>query len=202
MLDEIRKIDYNTAADGPNCKPGSNCEPFDINNQGIIAGNKRIPTQLLGDRGFRFDSRTEKMTVLQPVREPNSQAQDINNRGTVLGYSYVPGKIERIGVWDRNERFETYFVEGTSEFPTISNRLRFNDNNLIVISLTSAASNRDSYLVPRPGVRLNLADLVENLPSTEGSLWIINHVNNRGDMVGSGFNSGSFLLKRVDAGVQ
>lgn len=183
----------------------TNTEPLDINNQGIIAGVKRIPGQLLGDRGFRFDPRTGKVTLLEPLpTEPNSWAQDINNnnRGNVLGYSFVPGHIERIGVWDRNGQFHTYFVEGTPEFPTISNRLRFNDNNLIVISLTSASSNRNSYLVPKPGVRLNLADLVENLPSTAGPLWIINHVNNHGDMIGSGFDGGDFLLKRVGAGVQ
>src|SRR5881392_1789756 len=58
---------------------------------------------------------------------------------------------ERVGVWDRNGDFKTYFDETIS-----SDALLFNDNNLIVITL---APGNNSYLVPKPGVRLNLADL-------------------------------------------
>jgi hypothetical protein len=175
-------------------------DPFflHINNQGIISGTTSIPG--LGFRGFRFDTRTGETTLLDPLpTEPDAWAQDIDSRGDVLGYSFVGSGIERIGVWDRDGNFKTYFVEGIPTFPTISNRLRFNDNNLIVITLTSAASGHNSYLVPKPGVRLNLADLVENLPSVEGPLWYIGDVNNHGDMIGSGITGNVFLLERIGA---
>jgi len=54
--------------------------------------------------------------------------------------------------------------------------------------------------VPKPGVRLNLADLVENLPLGQ-SLGAIFDINNHGDMIGTGgfFSGGNFLLERIDA---
>src|SRR5207253_1196777 len=96
---------------------------------------------------------------------------------------------------------ETYFIEGIPEFPTISNRLVFNDNNQIVVTLVSSpASERgNSYLVPKPGVRLDLAALVENLPPGSAQLWLILGVNNHGDMIGYGLFGGTFLLKREDS---
>jgi hypothetical protein len=51
---------------------------------------------------------------------------------------------------------------------------------------------RTSYIVPRPGVRLDLADLVENLPPGQ-NLAVILGINNHGDMIGLG----DFLLERV-----
>ena len=77
----------------------------------------------------------------------------------------------------------------------------FNDNNLIVITYVSspAAESGNSYLVPKPGVRLNLADLVENLPSGQGVLFIIQAMNNHGNMIGFG-STGTFLLERVGVG--
>jgi hypothetical protein len=112
-------------------------QPFEslhINNQGIISGTANLPG--VGDRGFRFDTRTGETTLLDPLpTEPYSKALDINNRGNVLGYSsFGFGGIERIGVWDHDAEFKTYFVEGTPESPTISGDLLFNDNNLIVIT--------------------------------------------------------------------
>ena len=105
-----------------------------INNQGIISGTAfNLPG--IGDRGFRFDPRSGETTLLDPLpTEPSAWALDINNRGNVLGYSFVPSGIERIGVWNSTGTFKTYFVEGTPEFPVNSNTLRFNDNNLIVIT--------------------------------------------------------------------
>lgn len=114
----------------------------------------------------------------------------INNRGDVLGYSFVLGDHETIGVWDRNGHFEPYYTETIS-----SNVLLFNDNNLIVISAIPA--NDTSYIVPKPGVRLNLADLVENLPVGQNLRYILD-INNHGDMIGFG-DQGDFLLERVDA---
>ena len=171
-----------------------------INNQGIISGTtfQSLTSQF---RGFRFDYRTGKTTLLDPLpTEPNSWALGINNRGDVLGYSFISGGLERIGVWDKKEEFNTYFVEGTPEFPTVSNSLLFNDNNLIVITNTT---DNTSYLVPKPGVRLNLADLVENLPSGQNVAYILD-MNNPGNMIGFSainFNiTDMFLLERIGQG--
>lgn len=165
-----------------------------INNQGIISGTAVL--RGIGYRGFRFDPRSGKTTLLDPLpTEPSAWALDINARGDVLGYSFVSGGLERIGVWNREAEFETYFVEGTAEFPTVSNHLLFNDKNLIVITFVSSPASellRNSYLVPKPGVRLNLAELVENLPSQQ-TLGFIIGMNNRGDLIGLG-GQGSFLL--------
>ncbi len=78
---------------------------------------------------------------------------DLNDKGDVLGYSFFFGGTERIGVWDKTGQFKTYFVEGTPEFPTISNNLLFNDEGLIVITAVSAqeAEKGLSYVVQKPG---------------------------------------------------
>lgn len=170
-----------------------------MNNQRMISG---IASVSGSDRGFRFDNRTGAITWLDPLpTEPDSWALDINNSGKVLGYSFIGGHIERIGIWDATAKFKTYFVEGTPEFPTVSNSLLFNDRNLIVITRVSSPASeffKNSYLVPEPGVRLNLADLIENPP--EGlNLSLIADINNEGNMIGSDFFSGSsFLLERLD----
>lgn len=185
-----------------------------INNQGIISGTNFIPG--VGFRGFRFDPRTGKTTQLDPLpTEPDAWALDINNRGDVLGYSFVPGGRERVGVWNRHGWFQTYFVEGIPGFPTVSNDLLFNDNNLIVITRVSKPKEPEeptdppsevgnSYLIPRPGVRLNLADLVENLPPVEAPVQSIIDVNNHGSMIGYRFifpaDFTLFLLERIGVG--
>lgn len=176
-----------------------------MNNQGIISGTTFI--EGLGFRGFRFDPRTGVATLLHPLpTEPHAWALGINNRGDILGYSFVFSGIERIGVWDKEGIFHTYFVEGTPEFPTISNNLKFNDNNLIVITRVSspASEANNSYLVPKPGVRLSLADLVTDMPPEHGSLWWVGAINNKGNMIGStlspDFSSFNFLLERTGAG--
>jgi hypothetical protein len=174
-----------------------------MNNQGIIAGTEG--DRFNGARGFRFDPRTGETKLLNPLpTESIAWGISVNNRGDVLGYSFnaLPidsGGIERIGVWDRNGKFKTYFVEGNPEFPTISNFLVFNDDNLIVITLTATrhSNSHTSYLVPKPGVRLNLADLVENLPEGQ-DLRFITDMNNHGSMIGSSSTGNDFLLERID----
>jgi hypothetical protein len=168
--------------------PGAQTFGFlDLNNRGSISGT--------AGSGFRFDTRTGQTTQLDPLpTEPFAWALGINNRGDVLGYSFggLP-YIERIGVWDRDGEFQTYFVEDI-----VSNRLLFNDHNLIVITrISSPASEslKNSYLVPEPGVRLNLADLVENLPVGVNLSFILD-INNHGDMIGLG-SQGAFLLERI-----
>lgn len=168
-----------------------------MNNQGIIVGITSIDGRV--DRGIRFDPRTKVVTILEPQpTEPHSWAVGINNRGDVLGYSFIGGGIERIGVWDAKGKFHTYFVEGTPEFPTISNRLKFNDNNTIVITLvTNPPNERDnSYLVPKPGVRLNIADLVTGMPpDLSFPFSFLQGINNHGNIL-----SFEFLLERIGQG--
>jgi hypothetical protein len=164
-----------------------------INNEGILAGTEGSNFFTDG-RGFRFDPRTGNVKLLQPV-QPDTLAWGlgINNSGGVLGYSFVSGASyhERIGVWDRNGNFKTYFDE-----TLVSNSLLFNDNNLIVITRTRG---NNSYLVPKPGVRLNLADLLENLP--EGpDLSFIEDMNNHGDMIGLSSQGNTFVLERAGGG--
>jgi hypothetical protein len=163
-----------------------------INNKGVIAGTTTTDNILNGASGFRFDPRTGEAALLKPV-SPDTLAWglEINNCGDVLGYSFVRTAPyhEHIGVWDRTGNFKIYFTQTFS-----SNALLFNDNNLIVITL---ARGNNSYLVPKPGVRLNLADLVENLPSEQNLRYIFD-INNHGDLLGFG-SLGSFLLERVDA---
>ncbi len=169
--------------------------PEFINNQGIIAG-----TTSGNHSGFRLNPFTGENTLLNPISpDPSAWVQGINNRGNVLGYSYVNSAIERIRVWDGNGVFKTYFVEGIPEYPTISNSLLFNEKNLIVITNVTRPSTEigNSYLVPKPGVRLNLAHLVDGIP--EGNqLDIISDINKQGSMIGLSFNTFDFfLLERI-----
>ena len=130
--------------------------------RGEIAGTTGV--NIVDDAlGFRFDPRTHDTTLLYPIDgDPLAWAQGINQSGDVLGYSFVNNGQERIGVWDRQGKFEVYFTEGNAQFPTISNHVLFNEQDLIVITWNS---DNTSYLVPEPGVRLDLADLTDNLPS-------------------------------------
>jgi hypothetical protein len=158
-----------------------------LNNRGIISGTDF-------GRGVRFDTRTGQTTQLDPLpTETHAWALDLNKHGEVLGLTFnnLP-YIQRIGVWDRYGAFHTYFVEDI-----VSNDLRFNDHNLIVITQVTAppSESGNSYLVPEPGVRVNLADLVENLP-VGANLSRILDINNHGDMVGRG-SHGAFLLERI-----
>lgn len=173
-----------------------------MNNKEIIAGNTFIDG--VGSRGFRHDPRKNKTILLEPLpTEPDAMTMGINNRGYVLGYSFVGGGIERIGVWDAKGKFHTYFVQGTPEFPTVSNVLRFNDHNEILITFVTRPLDefRNSYLVPKPGVRLNLADLVTGAPADVGLFPLA--INIHGNILGrAGPNFFSideyFLLERTD----
>ena len=75
-------------------------------------------------------------------------------------------------------------------FPVIANSVTWNEQGLIVVSATS---DENTYLVPSPGVRLNLADLVKNA-NAPSSLQVI-AVNNHADIVGAA-ESSAFLFIR------
>lgn len=170
----------------------------DVNRHGIVAGTIGAGSH---QRAFRLNPYSHRLTLLEPQpTEPAAWGLGINDRGDVLGYSFVYGGRERIGVW-RGTRFITWFVEGTPQFPTISNNLLWNERGEIVITRTSSGGgDPNSYLVPRPGVRLKLADISDQLPF----VWTgIADINERGDMVGEGgpdfFDvEGTFLLEHID----
>ena len=165
-----------------------------ISNQGLVCGTVFV---VGGDRGFCHDPRTSSTTYLNPEpTEPSSWAMDVNAKGQVLGYSFAAGGTERIGVWGRDGRFHTYFVQGTPEFPTSTNKLLFNDSDLIVATLSFLADT--SYLIPAPGVRLDLFDLVNDVPPG-AQLTHVKDLNDHGDMIGDGGPTGRmFLLQRID----
>jgi hypothetical protein len=163
------------------------------NRKGIVSGTSG--SQFTDARAFRFDAHTGKRTQLDPLpTESTSWGVGVNHRGDVLGYSFIAGQTERIGVWDREGRFQTYFVEGTPAFPTISNWLVFNDNDVIAITQTS---DGNSYIVPAPNQRLNLQDLTENLPADPHPFYRIQGIDNRSSMIGYGSTGSQFLLRRI-----
>jgi hypothetical protein len=163
----------------------------DVNDHGVVAG---ILSTEAGERAYRFDSRTQTTTILEPVAgDPHSWGLGINRQGDVLGYSFTFDGVERIGNWNREEEFETHFVEGTPEFPTISNELIWNEGGVIVVSLTT---DENTYVIPTPGVRLNLQDHVGDavVPSTLLAL----DINDRADFFATSlFEGTSFLYRRT-----
>lgn len=173
-----------------------------INDKEVVAGTGSLftPPQTFLDRAFRYNPKTDTTTILNPLPgETNSWGTDLDDQGNVLGYSFNFGSLERIGVWDKKGQFKTYFVEGTPEFPTLSNNVLFNNQGLIVITSVSnpPAERALSYVVPKPGKRLNLADLIVNLPAGHSRQFIIRDMNNRGDLFGFD-KQGYVLLKRID----
>jgi len=165
---------------------------LDVNAQGLVSGT------INGSRAFRHDPRTGETTILDPLpSEDNSWGLGIDSSGNVLGYSFIWGGRERIGYWDLGGTFHEWFVEGIPEVPTLSNALRWNEAGLIVI--TFSFSDPNSYIVPRPGVRLRLRDITTGpLPDFTN----IVDVNDRGDLLGWGgsepfFQEHMFLLQRI-----
>ena len=166
---------------------------LDVNDRGIVGGTI-APVGPANDRAFRYYPLSGVRTLLNPLpTEPDSWGMAINSRGEVLGYSFISGGRERIGSWGWKE-FSVSFTEGTPRFPTVSNSLLWNDHNLIVITNTTDLS---SYIVTRPGVRKNLANLSDNLDT-----WTsITDVNECGDLIGVGGPSRgnaehNFILER------
>jgi hypothetical protein len=156
-----------------------------LNKKGMLAG-RCCGGAFESARAFRYDTRTRREEILAPLEGDRlAWGMGINKRGDVLGYSFVLSPYhENIGVWDRSGHFKTYFTETIS-----SDGLVFNDNNLIVITL---APGDKSYLIPGPGGRVNLADLVEDMPAGRTLRWVYD-INNHGDILGDGF-----LLERLD----
>lgn len=173
---------------------GRGVSQLDVNELGLVSG-----TFANENRGFRYNPYTSALTLLEPLpSEPISWGVAIGELGSVLGYSFGPER-ERIGVWRVGGGFQTWFVQGTPEFPTVSNALLWNRLGLIVVTRTSR-EDLESYLVPAPNVRLKIRELVR-----DGTLPVWNEiraVNDRGDLLGSGGpayfnNETNFLLERT-----
>lgn len=175
-----------------------------LNDRGEISGTAFGIIDAAGRsvaRGFRYDTRSGELMLLHPLpTELESWGLGINDRGEVLGYSFVASGVERIGIWDRSGRFSSYFVEGTPEVPTISNALLFNARNDIVITRVSSPAEEVgvSYLVTRPGQRQSINDMVRGeVPAELGEIaWWIFDINDRGSMIGLTTGSYGVLLSR------
>jgi hypothetical protein len=155
---------------------GSRTQSAFVNDRDVVAGTL-VPAGGSTARAYRLDPGSGRLTILEPVGgDPDTWGMDIDDRGDVLGYSFTAGALERIGVW-HGDRFQTYFVEGTPEFPTVSNRLLRNAAGLIVIT---DCTDLKSYLVPRPNTRVDIADLTADaLPA-----WtLVLGVDARGDLL-------------------
>lgn len=177
---------------------GSDCSScWGVNNQGIMVGTIYDP-DLNAFRAVRFRHPYGEPQLLDPLKtDTDSTSFGINNSGYIIGQSNVflgdPTK-NHYGIWDQKGNFKSYF-EGINYFAL------FNDKNLIVLTQNFDTDN-NSYLVPRPGVRLNIEDLLDNPTEMEVELAAVVDINNRGDMTGYGCNvdftfCGSFLLRRV-----
>jgi hypothetical protein len=175
---------------------GSDCSRcWGVNNQGVVVGTISDPG-LNAFRAVRFQPPYRNSQLLNPSpSDTDSTSFGINNSGNILGMSNVflgdPAK-NHYGIWDSKGNFKTYF-EGTNYFAL------FNDSNLII--LTEGGDDRNSYIVPKPGVRIKLIDLVDNpAEASIGGLNVVTDINNRGDMVGYSFDGpdlSTFLLRRV-----
>lgn len=132
-----------------------------VNNQEVVGGTIFDP-RLNAFRAIRFQPPYRHSELLNPASsDTDSSSFGINNSGNILVISYKlsgdPAK-GHFGIWDKKGNFKTYF----EDFNYIS--ALFNDNNLIVLTGGSFVENgdRNSYIIPKPGLRLNLMDLVDN----------------------------------------
>jgi hypothetical protein len=188
----IFRFQLPTGSDCPRC--------WGVNNQGVVVGTISDP-DLNAFRAVRFQPPYRNFQLLNPApSDTDTTSFGINNSGNILGISYAssdPNARGHIGIWDKKGNFKTYFEDFNYIFAL------FNDNNLIVLTEGSFVENgdRNSYIVPKPGVRINLMDLVDNpAEASLGGLNIVTDINNRGDIVGYSFDGGelsTFLLRRV-----
>lgn len=166
------------------------CQLNQINNMGVIAGIC-LDSSLNVWRAVRFlppYKVPEYIDYAQTVTE--SSAIAINNSGLILGTTSAD-----LDIWDQKGKFTSYY-QGY-----LGANL-FNDKNLIVLGyFTNPDFN--AYIVPSPGVMLNVQDLIVNLTDVKSPLQWITDVNNNGDMVGMGpynaelDNFPTFFLKRI-----
>jgi hypothetical protein len=136
-----------------------------------------------GQRAFRYDARTGERAPLAGMDcDLTTRAFGIDQQGNVLGYSFSAGSEEHIGIWNEANAFSTLFTEGTAEFPTRSSQLTWNEDGLVFVSRTT---DERTYLIPKPGVRIDLATLVDTC-NAPGRLVVLS-VNERGDFLAFSF---------------
>lgn len=154
-----------------------------MNDEGLIGVTKEESQTDPFLHGYRYSPVTKTSTLLPPFAgdptDINVLIQGINQRGEVLGYSFTdfesPTYHERVGVWDRAGVFQPYFEE-----TIVTNTLLFNELNEIVIT---NSSDSNSYLVPKPGTRLNLASIVGNVPTGLELVQVVS-IDNEGNIAG------------------
>jgi len=178
-----------------------------INDSDIFAGS--YGDSNVNGRGFTYNIRSKKTTILQPYgNKPVSLVVDINNGDQVLGWSQtdVYDSNKQAGIWNKNGKFTPYATA------TYFGDIAFNDNGLIV---ASGAPDK-LYLIPEPGVQLKLNDMVTDyvfpmhrLTSNDQTVTKIQRINNNGDMIGytnsiASYGGGHgenktefFMLKRI-----
>ena len=176
--------------------------PFNafMNETGLVGLTNQNMTDYFW-HGYRYDPHTRTSTPLPPFSgdptDVNVLIQGVNARGDVLGYSFTDfasaNYHERVGVWNHHGVFQPYFFQTLN-----TSTLLFNDRNDIVIT-NSADGN--SYLVPTPGTRLDLASLVANLPAGLQLTFVVS-IDNDGNMIGyaadESFNFFPFMLVRLN----
>jgi hypothetical protein len=178
----------------------------DINDLGVIGGSAFLsgqPPDVLPLRAIRV-APSGRSTILDPIPPNNySDGKAINSRGDVLGYSRIRAtplvRDHRIGVW-RGKTFQTYHelkeIAGVPNYLISDLGLLWNERGLIV-ALEGGLGR--TFILPKPGERIDLADVVEN----ESSYFRFNNVtdlNELGDMTGwAQFDiANAFLLERLD----
>lgn len=161
-------------------------------------------TYASSNSAFRFDAVTQTLTELAPpLCDPHLVGFAINQRGDVLGYSgdflgysYNPTSFEHIGVWNEANEFSPLLTQTTA-----SDRLAWNDGGLVVVSSTTLGhdfqSSAHTYVVPAPGVALDLASLVDEGEVPLGlQAW---GVNARGDFLAESSRTGKdYVFLRRD----
>ena len=173
-----------------------------LNNNGLIGLTKDESPKDRFLHGYLYDPRTMTSTLLPPSPDPtdvNVLIQGINAGGEVLGYSFTDffssSYHERVGIWNQKGVFQTYFFETLN-----TNILVFNDRDQIVITETE---DGESYLVPTPGTRLDLASLTSNVPDGV-QLSLVASIDNAGNIVGfsidENFDFFPFLLTPMGNG--
>lgn len=185
---------------------GYNVHTFTITNGGYIVGNAIYAVDannFVTYRVFRLDPKTGTVGLFAPVYEGDTDTyiEQVNVHDELVGWSYIPGSTEHVGVWSQDGTFTNYFTEGTPAYPTISNSLRFSDNDKIVVFSISRPKDEvgNVYIVPQKGVRFNLLDTLSGLPDgfSFDLLYTIS-INNRGDMVGQTYTGIDFFIERTN----
>jgi len=171
-----------------------------MNDLGLIGVTEEESQTTQFTQGFRYDPRTGVSTRLPTFAADPTETfvlvQGINILGEVLGYSYTnptsSAYQESVGVWDAKAVFHPYFTETIN-----TSALLFNDEDQIVITLSS---DGNTYFVPTPGTRLNLANLVSNVPAGLSLTQAVS-IDNAGNIAGlatdANFNEYPFLLQAM-----